>query len=195
MRLSTSPVLWGLAGSSAVCASALARRQAGSLDSCPGYAASNVKDEGARLTADLSLAGTACNAYSEDLTTLKLEVEYQTGGLSGLGRSMEMQLLTSAQRIACMSRFTMRMSRCIRCPRACFPGLTARAARRATRRWRSSGPRRRSRSRSSERARTRRCSILRRRVWSSRASICECGPVCPTRRIYMAWANTRIPSS
>lgn len=71
------PVLLGLAGP--ILASDLARRQAGSLESCPGYAASNVKDEGSRLTADLSLAGDACNAYGEDLTSLKLEVEYQTG--------------------------------------------------------------------------------------------------------------------
>ncbi|KAJ4356810.1 uncharacterized protein N0V89_004847 [Didymosphaeria variabile] len=76
MRFSTVPVLLGLAGPA--CASALARRQAGSLQSCPGYEASNVKDEGAKLTADLSLAGEACNAYGEDLTSLKLEVEYQT---------------------------------------------------------------------------------------------------------------------
>jgi alpha-glucosidase len=71
------PVLLGLAAPA--CASALARRQAGSLESCPGYAASNVKNEGAKLTADLSLAGEACNAYGKDLTSLKLEVEYQTG--------------------------------------------------------------------------------------------------------------------
>ena len=57
----------------------LVARQAGQLDACPGYAASNVVDEGGRVTADLALAGTACNAYGDDLTNLKLEVEYQTG--------------------------------------------------------------------------------------------------------------------
>ena len=71
------PVFLGLAGPAL--ASALARRQAGSLESCPGYAASNVQDDGAILTADLGLAGEACNAYGKDLTSLKLEVEYQTG--------------------------------------------------------------------------------------------------------------------
>ncbi|GAP87195.2 putative glycoside hydrolase family 31 protein [Rosellinia necatrix] len=49
-----------------------------SIDDCPGYTASNVVESDGRLTADLSLAGTACNIYSTDLTALKLLVEYQT---------------------------------------------------------------------------------------------------------------------
>ncbi|KAK8253910.1 hypothetical protein IWZ00DRAFT_211443 [Phyllosticta capitalensis] len=49
------------------------------IDSCPGYTASNVQDRGSTLTADLKLAGTACNTYGRDLTELKLRVEYQTG--------------------------------------------------------------------------------------------------------------------
>jgi alpha-glucosidase len=59
----------------------LAKRQSegASLDSCPGYTASNVQDDGGRVTADLALAGPACNVYGNDLTDLKLEVEYQTG--------------------------------------------------------------------------------------------------------------------
>ncbi|KAF1968176.1 hypothetical protein BU23DRAFT_592236 [Bimuria novae-zelandiae CBS 107.79] len=76
MRLSTVPVLVGLAGPAF--ASGVVVHQAGSLDSCPGYVASNVQDDGTKLTADLSLAGAACNAYGKDLTNLKLEVEYQT---------------------------------------------------------------------------------------------------------------------
>ncbi|KAK7553719.1 putative alpha-glucosidase [Phyllosticta citricarpa] len=48
------------------------------IDSCPGYTASNVQDRGSSLTADLTLAGTACNTYGRDLTELKLRVEYQT---------------------------------------------------------------------------------------------------------------------
>ena len=77
MKLSTVPVLFGLVGPAF--SSSVARRQAGSLESCPGYAASNVQNEGSRLTADLNLAGPACNVYGQDLTNLKLEVEYQTG--------------------------------------------------------------------------------------------------------------------
>jgi alpha-glucosidase len=46
---------------------------------CPGYAASNVETTDSSLTADLKLAGTACNIYSDDLLELKLLVEYQSG--------------------------------------------------------------------------------------------------------------------
>ena len=46
---------------------------------CPGYTATNVDVTDSGLTADLTLAGAACNAYSEDLQELKLVVEHQTG--------------------------------------------------------------------------------------------------------------------
>lgn len=52
---------------------------AASIGDCPGYTASNVVESDGKLTADLSLAGTACNIYGTDLTDLKLLVEYQTG--------------------------------------------------------------------------------------------------------------------
>ncbi|KAF2853273.1 glycoside hydrolase family 31 protein [Plenodomus tracheiphilus IPT5] len=48
------------------------------VDSCPGYAASNVVTTESTLTADLTLAGAACNVYSDDIEDLKLSVEYQT---------------------------------------------------------------------------------------------------------------------
>lgn len=48
-------------------------------DECPGYAASNVVKTGSSLTADLTLAGPACNVFSTDIKDLKLLVEYQTG--------------------------------------------------------------------------------------------------------------------
>lgn len=60
-------------------ATGLVGRQSGSLESCPGYKARNVRDDGVRVTADLALAGTACNVYGDDLVDLKLEMEYQTG--------------------------------------------------------------------------------------------------------------------
>ena len=44
---------------------------------CPGYKASNVQRNNGTITADLTLAGDACNAYSEDLPHLRLLVEYQ----------------------------------------------------------------------------------------------------------------------
>ena len=49
------------------------------IESCPGYTASNVKQTANSLTADLTLAGEACNVFGEDIQDLKLLVEYQTG--------------------------------------------------------------------------------------------------------------------
>jgi hypothetical protein len=48
---------------------------------CPGYSASNVETTDGGMTADLTLAGDACNAYGKDLHDLKFMVEYQTGTL------------------------------------------------------------------------------------------------------------------
>ena len=56
------------------------------VDSCPGYTASNVVTAESSLTADLTLAGAACNTYSDDIKDLKLVVEYQTGKHSPLPR-------------------------------------------------------------------------------------------------------------
>lgn len=61
------------------CASAFAIEKRATLDSCPGYAATNIQQSSRGLTADLNLGGAACNVYGTDLTNLKLLVEYQTG--------------------------------------------------------------------------------------------------------------------
>ncbi|KAL3420941.1 glycosyl hydrolase family 31 [Phlyctema vagabunda] len=45
---------------------------------CPGYTASNVERTTFGLTADLSLAGPACNLYGSDIESLSLTVEYQS---------------------------------------------------------------------------------------------------------------------
>ena len=64
-------------------ASPLHLRSAGAdLSTCPGYTATNVKTTSTGLTADLSLAGDACNVYGTDLENLTLTVEYQAGGSS-----------------------------------------------------------------------------------------------------------------
>ena len=52
---------------------------AATVDDCPGYTASNVATTDGGLTADLKLAGTACNVYGYDVDPLTLEVQYQTG--------------------------------------------------------------------------------------------------------------------
>jgi alpha-glucosidase len=49
------------------------------LAACPGYKASRVQTTASGLTADLTLAGAACNAYGTDLKDLTLEVVYETG--------------------------------------------------------------------------------------------------------------------
>lgn len=49
------------------------------LAACPGYKASNVKTTASGLTADLKLAGKACNVYGDDLKDLTLSVTYETG--------------------------------------------------------------------------------------------------------------------
>jgi alpha-glucosidase len=48
------------------------------VESCPGYKATNVQTNGSKLSADLVLAGQACNVYGEDVQKLKLEVQYET---------------------------------------------------------------------------------------------------------------------
>ncbi|KUI70834.1 Alpha-glucosidase [Cytospora mali] len=45
---------------------------------CPGYTASNFQNSSAGFTADLELAGSACNVYGTDVEYLALTVEYQT---------------------------------------------------------------------------------------------------------------------
>lgn len=58
-------------------AAALATRDA---TTCPGYKATNVqKSGGSIVSADLTLAGAACNVYGTDLDNLVLQVEYETG--------------------------------------------------------------------------------------------------------------------
>lgn len=48
------------------------------LSSCPGYAATNIQNTTNCLTATLTLAGDACNAYGDDIKDLQLLVEYQS---------------------------------------------------------------------------------------------------------------------
>ncbi|KAI0081490.1 alpha-glucosidase [Panus rudis PR-1116 ss-1] len=48
------------------------------LDACPGYKATHVITLGPKLTANLELAGQACNVFGPDVAKLKLEVTYET---------------------------------------------------------------------------------------------------------------------
>lgn len=75
-----------LLASSYVWASAVIPRAASAdaLASCPGYKATNVKTTSTGLTADLTLAGKACDVYGTDLTNLILQVTYEDGMLAQL---------------------------------------------------------------------------------------------------------------
>jgi alpha-glucosidase len=72
---------WLLVAAAVVQGSDLVPRTSSSdpLASCPGYKASNIKTTESSLTADLSLAGAACNVYGDDLKSLTLKVVYETG--------------------------------------------------------------------------------------------------------------------
>jgi hypothetical protein len=54
------------------------------IESCPGYRASNFKQTPSGLTADMALAGKACDVYGKDFDSLTLEVTYETGDLVSL---------------------------------------------------------------------------------------------------------------
>lgn len=70
---------WVLLAVTAVSSSSIRPRASGDpLAACPGYKASNIKTSSSSLTANLDLAGPACNAYSDDLKSLTLEVVYET---------------------------------------------------------------------------------------------------------------------
>lgn len=48
------------------------------LDACPGYSATNIKNNGPLLTADLILNGQGCNVFGTDVQKLTLNVVYET---------------------------------------------------------------------------------------------------------------------
>jgi hypothetical protein len=73
-----------------------------SVDACPGYKASKVQTTKSGLTADLLLAGKACNVYGEDVEKLKLEVTYETGASYSLRRARRSN--PTRQKVAFMSR-------------------------------------------------------------------------------------------
>lgn len=72
--------LYGLAVLRGVAGAAISRRQAtGNVDDCPGYKASEIVQTDTGLTAKLTLAGPACNVYSNDVQNLILAVNYDSG--------------------------------------------------------------------------------------------------------------------
>ena len=55
------------------------------LDACSGYSATNVKNNGPSLTADLVLNGKGCNVFGPDVQNLTLNVVYETGEFMVVG--------------------------------------------------------------------------------------------------------------
>ncbi|OJJ42298.1 hypothetical protein ASPZODRAFT_2122517 [Penicilliopsis zonata CBS 506.65] len=70
-------------------------------DVCPGYKATNVQTTEDGLTADLVLAGEACNAYGIDIPALNLMVEYQADS------RLHVQILPSVLTAANASYYTL----------------------------------------------------------------------------------------
>jgi hypothetical protein len=93
--------------------------RAASIDSCPGYAVSNVVQSRGSITADLSLAGPACNVYGTDLDQLKLLVEYQTGKSRRLVTATWWPGANAIQTVVFMSKSTMQPDRSTKCPPRC----------------------------------------------------------------------------
>lgn len=52
------------------------------IENCLGYSASHVRQSFNGLVADLTLIGSPCNIYGDDIKNLKLQVDYQGGKLS-----------------------------------------------------------------------------------------------------------------
>lgn len=55
--------------------------QGSTVDDCLGYSASHVRRSYNGLAADLTLIGSPCNVYGNDIKNLKLQVDYQGGEL------------------------------------------------------------------------------------------------------------------
>lgn len=66
-----------LTGTLILASTVLPRESIDPLKKCPGYEASNVVVTSSGLTADLSIAGPACNAYGDDLESLSLTVVHE----------------------------------------------------------------------------------------------------------------------
>lgn len=107
-----------LAGSALVAAAsglAIAPRQTNDT-SCPGYSASNVQQTGTGLSADLSLAGSPCNSYGNDIENLRLTVNYDTSMNKTIRHHCTSQLLTSLKTSDSTSRSKTALVSPTRCP-------------------------------------------------------------------------------
>jgi hypothetical protein len=79
------------------------------LDASPGYNATNVKTNGATLTASLVLAGTPCNVFGDDIKVLTLTVVYESG-TPALQRAKADTFLTNPLLPSCLPKLKPRNS-------------------------------------------------------------------------------------
>lgn len=93
------------------------------LDACPGHDVIRASSTGSSLSADLVLAGNACNVFGKDVSKLKLEVTYETSK-----RCLQFLLafLTDLLSSSCKSReSTLRLRtpplNATKSPNLCFP--------------------------------------------------------------------------
>jgi hypothetical protein len=103
-----------------VAAGLIAIVQAAAVDQCPGYTAKNVVRSATGLSADLKLAGKACDAYGDDLDDLVLKVEYQTGTSLLDHRQHLYEANENIQILDYISRSMIPRSRFIRCLARCL---------------------------------------------------------------------------
>jgi len=83
---------------------------------CPGYKASNVTREAFGLSATLTLTGSACNVYGDDIESLQLNVQYQSADrvhveIAPTYIGLQNQSWFVHQRLSCMLPLWTRMQR------------------------------------------------------------------------------------
>ena len=93
------------------------------LDACPGYKVEHVSTSGSSISADLVLAGSACNVFGADVSKLKLDVTYETSmhsTLTALGSKGHTHALDDYQSLEFMSRLQIHLPNDTRSPTLYF---------------------------------------------------------------------------
>jgi hypothetical protein len=113
----TRSLLLVASASTALASEIISRQSTFGLESCPGYTASNVATTSNGLTADLKLAGAACNTYGQDLDNLKLSVQYETCKRSLSANCSQTRLIWNSDSTSCQD---LRCGpECLSSPRVC----------------------------------------------------------------------------
>ncbi len=91
------------------------------LDACPGYDVVRASSTGSSLSADLVLAGNACNIFGKDVSKLQLDVTYETSKrfLHALLASLSLTCYPPLTRVAHTCQDYGPLISTIRSPRIC----------------------------------------------------------------------------